>query len=202
MGIYSVKPGFQRSLHGVEMVFIRWHVHPDVLTLGALGLCILGGIALFASRWLPWLLLLVPVIALVRTALNAVDGLVAKDTGVARPWGEVLNEFSDRLADVALFAGVAMAPGSDIRLGSVVIVAILLTSYLGTLSKAAGGPRQYSGVMGKADRMIYLSIASVAAFILPDVAVFQYFLLAVLAGLLLTMLQRLRATHHDLQPSR
>ena len=158
MGIYQIKPRFQQSLAGAEGYLVRHRVHPDYITFGALILSIGGGMALWGTHWSRWLFLVIPVVAIGRTALNALDGLVAHATGLARPWGEVLNEFSDRMADVALFTGVALAIGSNFQLGMTTIIAILLSSYLAILSKAAGGKRQYVGVMGKADRMIYLSV--------------------------------------------
>src|SRR5207237_4559305 len=88
-GIYGIKPRFQKALGGVERWLVARRVHPDYLTFAALALSIVGGVVLYASRWTPWLLLLVPLIALGRTALNALDGLVARGTGLARPWGEV-----------------------------------------------------------------------------------------------------------------
>jgi CDP-diacylglycerol--glycerol-3-phosphate 3-phosphatidyltransferase len=202
MGIYNVKPRFQQSLMGIERYLVKRRVHPDNLTLSALALSIIGGLALYSSQWAWWLVLLVPPIAIGRTALNALDGLVARDTGLARPWGEVLNEFSDRLSDVALMTGLALAPGSNTTLGAAAMVMMLLSSYLGTAAKAAGGRRQYGGVMGKADRMIYLSIASVVAFFFSAVPIFTYFLVLMIAGLFVTILQRIRSTYADLQPLR
>src|SRR5919112_1857508 len=104
-GIYLLKPAFQRSLGGIERWLIARRVHPDWLTGTALILPIGGGICLYLAPERVWLLGLVPVVAVVRTALNALDGLVARETGLARPWGEVLNELSDRVADVALIGG-------------------------------------------------------------------------------------------------
>ncbi len=154
MGIYGIKPKFQQVLMTVERPLVRWRVPPDVLTLSALGISFLGGFALFASQWTVWTLLAVPFAVLIRICLNALDGMVAKDLGVARPWGEVLNELCDRLADVAFFVGLALVPGINIPIVVGVLVLMLVTSYVGILSRAAGGPRQYGGVMGKADRMI------------------------------------------------
>jgi CDP-diacylglycerol--glycerol-3-phosphate 3-phosphatidyltransferase len=199
VGIYRIKPRFQQALGGAERGLVRRRVHPDYLTIGALMLSICGGIALWGSQWSRWFLLLIPLVAIGRTALNALDGLVARDLDLARPWGEVLNELCDRLADVALFTGVALAIGSDARLGAMTIVAMLLSSYLAILSKAAGGRRQYGGVMGKADRMIFLSVASVVAFILPALPIFTWFLILVLIGLALTFARRAQDTYADLQ---
>jgi CDP-diacylglycerol--glycerol-3-phosphate 3-phosphatidyltransferase len=200
-GIYQVKPAFQRSLEGIQHWLVERHVHPDVLTFAALGLSVVGGAAVYVAPDAVWMLAAIPPIALVRTALNALDGLVAKQTGLARPWGEVLNEFSDRLADVALFGGVALASPSIHLLGAATVVTMLLASYLAILSKAAGGRRQYAGPMGKADRMIVLGVAAALGLVLPLPWAYNGCLLVVLVGLVPTIVQRARDTHRDLQPA-
>jgi CDP-diacylglycerol--glycerol-3-phosphate 3-phosphatidyltransferase len=202
VGIYQVKPAFQRSLGGIEDWLVARRVHPDWLTYAALVLSALGGLCLYlAPATSRWLLALVPLVTVGRTALNALDGLVAKRTGLARPWGEVLNEFCDRLADVALLGAVALAEPSNHLLGAAAVVAVLLSSYLAILSKAAGGRRQYGGVMGKADRMILLAIAGPLGLFLPLATVYNLFLGCVLGGVLITLVQRARATYRDLQPA-
>jgi CDP-diacylglycerol--glycerol-3-phosphate 3-phosphatidyltransferase len=202
MGVYAMKPAFQRSLGGVEDWLVARRVHPDVLTLGALGLALVGGALLYAAAWAPGLLLAVPLVALGRTALNALDGLVARRTGLARPWGEVLNELGDRLADVALLGGLALAPTTDGRLGAAALVAVLLSSYLGVASKAAGGPRQYGGLMGKADRMLYLALAALLAGLAGRPEWLNGYLALVLVGGLATLAQRGRQTYVALESSR
>jgi len=201
-GIYRAKPAFQRSLRGVEDLLVRRRVHPDVLTYAALLLSLFGGAALYFAPEHAWLLGFVPIVAVVRTALNALDGLVAKRTGIARPWGEVINEFCDRLADVALIGAVALASPSVHLLGAAVVVVMLLTSYLAILSKAAGGARQYAGPMGKADRMILLAIFSVLGLFLPMDLVYNALLGLMLAGLAVTLIQRGRLTYGDLESAR
>lgn len=201
-GIYAVKPAFQRSLGGIERWLVERRVHPDWLTYLALALSGLGGICLYLAPDSRWLLVLVPVVAILRTALNALDGLVAHATGLARPWGEVLNEFCDRLADLALVGGLALAAPSWPVLGLAAVILMLLSSYLAILSKAAGGRRQYSGPMGKADRMIVLGIAGALGLVVPLEVVYNGFLAIVAAGLVLTLIARARATYRDLQPDR
>jgi CDP-diacylglycerol--glycerol-3-phosphate 3-phosphatidyltransferase len=200
-GIYQVKPAFQRSLRGIEDALVARRVHPDWITGAALALSVLGGALLYFAPSLTWLLVLVPVVGVVRTALNALDGLVAHRTGLARPWGEVLNEFSDRLADVLLLGGLALAAPTWHLLGAVTIVVMLLTSYLGILSRAAGGRRQYAGPMGKADRMILLSVLAPVGIVVSLDIVYNAFLAIVLAGLIVTIVIRARSTHRDLQPA-
>lgn len=198
-GIYLLKPAFQRSLGGIERWLVARRVHPDWLTGLALVLSIGGGVCLYFAPGQRWLLALVPVVAVVRTALNALDGLVARSTGLARPWGEVLNELSDRVADVSLIGGLALASPANLLLGTGALVAMLLSSYLAILSKAAGGRRQYMGPMGKADRMVLLAIGAPLGFFLPLDWVYNGLLAIVLVGCLYTLFRRAQATHADLQ---
>ena len=189
MGIYQIKPAFQRVLRPAESLLIRYRVHPDYITGTALLVSALGGAALYLSdRWM-WLLLTIPLVTMGRTVLNALDGMVATRTGVARPWGEVLNEFSDRLSDVVIFGGLALNPQVNFQLGILAVVTILLSSYLGTLSKAIGGTRQYGGIMAKADRMVFMAAASVLA-IFVGIWVLDYVLAAIAAGAIVTVIQR------------
>lgn len=201
-GAYAIKPAFQRSLRGVEDCLVARQVHPDRLTSLALALSAIGAACLLLAPAQPALLLAVPFVALGRTALNALDGLVAVRRGLARPWGEVLNELGDRLADVLLFGGLALSPAANPLLGTATLVAMLLNSYLGTLARAAGGRRQYGGPMGKADRMILLALAAPLGLALPLEIVYNGYLAGVLLGVLITLGLRARATYHDLQPAR
>lgn len=187
VGIYAIKPAFQRRLIKARDLCIRAGVGADALTWTALLLSIGGGAALTLSDRLNWLLLLVPVFAMGRIVLNALDGMVATATGTARPFGEVFNEFADRLSDTAWFAGLAFVIDPRLALGSLIVV--LLSSYLGTVAKAAGGPRIYGGIMGKADRMIAFSLlASIAYF--SDARVLEILAWAVGVGAIITILQR------------
>jgi CDP-diacylglycerol--glycerol-3-phosphate 3-phosphatidyltransferase len=199
MGIYQIKPSFQRRLRPLEEWLVERRVHPDWLTYAALTVSVLGGVCLYLAPWQAWLLVLVPTVVVARTALNALDGLVAKRTGLARPWGEVLNELCDRLADVALLGGIALAGSADHLLGGATVVAMLLSSYLGVLSKAAGGRRQYAGPMGKADRMAVLAVVAPLGLFVPLEAVYNFMLAVILAGLVLTLFQRGRATYRHLE---
>ena len=201
-GIYALKPAFQRSLAGIERWLVVKRVHPDWITGAALVISVVGGVCLYVAPGRLWPLALVPVIAVVRTALNALDGLVAKSTGLARPWGEVLNELSDRFADVALLGGIALAAPSNLILGASAITMMLLSSYLAILSKAAGGRRQYMGPMGKADRMVLLIIGTPFGFVLPLTWVYNGILAIVLVGCLLTLIRRAQATYADLRDAR
>ncbi len=198
IGIYAVKPRFQLLLSGVSAGLVARRVHPDLISYAALAVAMVLGAALYISANMPAVLLAVPVLALLRTILNALDGMVARAGETARPWGEVVNEFTDRLADVAVFGGLALAATTDLLLGAAVVIAILLSSYVGLLSKAAGAERQYGGPLGKADRMIVLSVISVAVFF-SGPWLWNATLVAVLVGLVATVVLRGRAARRQLK---
>jgi len=123
------------------------------------------------------------------------------DVVVWNPWALLGANHPDD-AYAAFRDLVAEAPGSEPHLGAAMIVVMLLSSYLGTVAKAAGGKRQYGGVMGKADRMIYLGIAAPVAYLLPSVPVYTWVLGIMLVGVLVTIMQRLRDTYANLQSPR
>lgn len=196
-GIYSIKPWWQGQLRGIENWLVARRVHPDKVTLAGVACAGLLGLALaFSARW-PWLALLVPALAIGRIAANALDGLVARRLGVARPWGEVFNEFSDRIADAAVLVGLALNEAVFGPLAWGVLALTLLNSYLGTVAKAAGGKRQFGGLLAKADRMIYLALFTPVALITGPVA-WNWLLLAFLPALLITLWQRYRWIYAEL----
>jgi len=198
VGIYSIKPKFQRTLKPIENGLVRWHVHPTIINLAGLALSLLAAGAILASSISAWWLLAVPLLVNSRTACNALDGLVARRLGYASRFGEVLNEMIDRVSDTAIFGSLYFLPGVNGLLAIATLIVILLNSYLSILSKAAGGSRQYGGVMGKADRMIYISVASLAVWAANAPGIWNWFLAFTLAGTAVTFIQRFNATYKEL----
>jgi phosphatidylglycerophosphate synthase len=177
-------------------------VHPDALTYAAVGCGVAGGAALAYSGEATWLLGLVPLLAGARIALNALDGMVAQRRGLARPWGKVLNEVCDRLSDLKFFAGLLFVPGASVAMVGAALVAMLMASYVGVVAEAAGGKRQYGGVMGKADRMLWMSLASAATWTSGRYFPLRLLPAVILVGSLVTIVQRGRAAYADLQSAR
>jgi CDP-diacylglycerol---glycerol-3-phosphate 3-phosphatidyltransferase len=197
--VYSLKPRFRASLRGVERAVIARGINADQVTAAGLACGVGAAMAILLSatslRWL----LCVPPLVLARLACNALDGMIAVDTNHARPIGQVANEFADRIADACILA-MSMRAGSPL-LGIVTLALVLLTSYLGTVAQAAGGTRQYIGVMGKADRMILLALAAPVAASGPAGVVLAAVLGVIAAGSAVTIAQRWSAIHRELTRS-
>ena len=161
MGIYGLKPRFRAALRPVLAFACRFH--PNTVSGAAVSFALLAGLALWQAPARPWLLLAAPALFFLRIAANALDGMVAQERGLASPRGEMVNEFSDRVNDALILAGLAAGGLVHPALSSAALAGALLVSYLGILPKAAGGSRRYDGPLGKADRMLLLGIACVAA---------------------------------------
>ncbi len=199
MGIYAIKPKFQQTLRPLEHFLIHNKVHPTTINLLAFGLSVIGGLCLYFSDKNIYLLLYIPFMAYFRTALNALDGMVARSLNVGNQgFGEVLNEFLDRVSDAVIFFGLALTSYTNLALGSAVTILILLNSYLSIVSKAAGGKRQYGGWVGKADRMIYLGFLSVFLIIWQNMEIANYFFILLGIGTLITLIQRFLTIKQEL----
>lgn len=196
-GLYQVKPAFQARLAGLADLLAARGVHPDVLTFAGVGCGLAGGAALAAGLVLnqPALLAAVPPAAFARLTCNALDGMVAIRAGKTRPWGKVLNEFCDRIADLAFLAPLLLVQDSNPTLVTAALCTTLLVSYLGVLAEAAGAPRQYGGVLGKADRMLFLGLATAATAATGSPVPLQLLPYVLLIGGALTLMERGKQTH-------
>lgn len=199
MGIYAVKPLFQKLLSPVKSLLVLNKIHPFWINLGGLFFSLCMALVFWLSQTnLSWLYL-VPILSFARTASNALDGLVARELKVGnQAFGEVLNEFIDRVSDSAIFITIGLLVYTNLLLVFATLILILLNSYLSILSKAAGGSRQYGGIMGKADRMIVLGIAGPSAALFQQPLIINFSISLILIGTFITLIQRFRKTYFEL----
>jgi CDP-diacylglycerol---glycerol-3-phosphate 3-phosphatidyltransferase len=198
VGLYGLKPASQRLVRPIEDVLVARGASPDAITAAAVVTAALGGGCLALAGQAPALLLVVPLLAAVRLVLNILDGTVARRTGRSRPVGELWNELGDRAADVLFIGGLAFHPSVEPRLALGAVIAALLASYVGITARAAGGRRQYVGIMSKPGRMIVLGVAAPAAYFSGDGRVLAAAAGLILVGSLATLVQRLAAARADL----
>ncbi|WP_339526924.1 CDP-alcohol phosphatidyltransferase family protein [Pseudomonas sp. EA_35y_Pfl2_R111] len=193
LSIYQLKPAFQNLLRpGVKRLYDKG-VTANQVTLFAAVVSVLLGILLLALPQHTWLFALIPLWMILRMALNAVDGMLAREFGQQSRLGAYLNELSDLIADSALFLPFALLPGVSPLLVVLVVLLALISEYAGVLGPMVGASRRYDGPMGKSDRAFCFGVlgAGVACGLLP--AVWLNGLLAVILALLLyTLYNRVR----------
>jgi CDP-diacylglycerol--glycerol-3-phosphate 3-phosphatidyltransferase len=199
MRIYSVKPKFQKILEGDKKLLVKMGVGPTAINIAALIVSIFAGLVIFYSDNDLRLLYFIPLLAFVRIAFNALDGMVARETKAKnQKFGEVMNEFVDRLSDCAFFLGLAFVSYVNMSWALLTLIAVLLVSYLGIVGKSAGGSRQYVGLMGKADRMFWLSVACILTAFTYNTAIMNLGLLFIFFFSIVTIIWRFLAIKKEL----
>ncbi len=193
MTIYRLKPRFQALLRPIVRRLAAIGVTANQVTVAAaLGSVILG-LGLLAPETDPrWYVLLAPWL-LARMALNAIDGMLAREHGQQSALGACLNEIGDVVSDLALWLPVLLWPGLDPRLAVAAGALIVLSEFAGLLGPAIGASRRYEGPMGKSDRALVLGvlglvIAATGSLPIPSVLVGLIALL-----LAVTSVRRVRA---------
>lgn len=191
--LYDVKPAFVRSLEPAIAFCERKGITPNALTAAALVLSVGMGAVLAAFPKERLALGAVAAFFLLRMALNAMDGALARRTGQSTPVGEVFNEVADVVADSVLYLPlIFVSTASPI---AVVVFAFLaaMTELCGVLPKTVGLDRRYDGPLGKSDRALAVGLYLVAVAAGAPRGDWETALFGVLdALLLLTCANRLR----------
>jgi Phosphatidylglycerophosphate synthase len=102
-------------------------------------------------------------------ALNAIDGMLARDYRQKSNLGAYLNEICDVISDCALLLIFTQINQVNTSLMLLVILLSFLTEYAGVLGVVIGSSRRYDGPMGKSDRALAFSLISlgIATYLLP-----------------------------------
>lgn len=187
--LYAFKPAFQTLLRPLVGVLAQANVTPNAITLGSLGMCAGYGALLMTGSRTAFLLL--PVVLLLRMALNAIDGMLAREHGKASTLGARLNEFADVVSDSCLYLPF-MAVVRPAALVLVVVLTGILAEFAGVLCHAHGGERNYQGPFGKSDRAAFFAVIAVAfALFNPPAAVVAALCVIAAVGGVMTAFNRL-----------
>lgn len=174
MSIYQLKSAFQSLLRPTVTQLAKMGVTANSVTLTAMMLSIaLGVLLVYATgpmlnaRSLQLLWLLLPVWLFLRMALNAIDGMLAREHQQKSHLGAVLNEVGDVVSDLALsIPFLVLAWRLDdllaVLLMSALLVLALLTEFIGVIGPMLGASRRYDGPLGKSDRAFMFGALALA----------------------------------------
>lgn len=156
--IYQLKPAFQQLLRPLTHALATAHISANQVTLAALILsCLVGGIIAWRPDQ-PSLLLLLPGTLFVRMALNAIDGMLAREHDMKSRLGAVLNELGDVLSDAVLYLPLALVPGLSPHLIVGFVTLSVCVEMAGVVAVQIGARRNYAGPMGKSDRAFLVGL--------------------------------------------
>jgi CDP-diacylglycerol--glycerol-3-phosphate 3-phosphatidyltransferase len=148
--IYQIKPRFQALLRPLVRALAAAGITANQVTVAAAAMSIAAGIVLTFDGARPLVWLLLPVVLFLRMALNAIDGMLAREHGQKSPLGACLNELCDVISDAALYLPFALVAAPLIVVLTVIVAG--LTEMAGVVALQIGAERRYDGPMGKSDR--------------------------------------------------
>jgi CDP-diacylglycerol--glycerol-3-phosphate 3-phosphatidyltransferase len=152
MTIYDLKPAFQALLRPGCRALVRAGVTANQVTIAAMLLSVVVGVVFAMNVTLAWAALLIPVWLFLRMALNAIDGMMAREHAMQSPLGGFLNELTDVISDAALYLPFALVAAISAELIIFIVFASLLVEMTGVVAVQVGASRRYDGPMGKSDR--------------------------------------------------
>jgi CDP-diacylglycerol--glycerol-3-phosphate 3-phosphatidyltransferase len=194
ISIYRFKPQFQALLHPAAHALSRLGMSANQVTVfTCLASIVLGGWLATHSEQVGWFLL-VPLWCFLRMALNAIDGIMARQFGEASVLGAYLNEMGDVVSDAALYLPFALIAGASAVLVVAVIFLACLAEFAGVLGILVGGVRRHDGPMGKSDRaFVFGTLGLVVGLGAPTDAWMSIVLAALAVLLVVTTFNRMRS---------
>lgn len=198
ISVYQLKPKFQQLLNPVLLFLHRQKVTANQITIASIILSLIIGLLFWNADSYHWFFLSLPVGLLLRMALNALDGMMARKFNQMSKLGEVLNEVGDIISDVIIFIPLLKFQPGSLYLIVVFIVLSVINEFAGLLGKAIGEDRRYDGPMGKSDRALLLGIYGIVAFIGVNISGYSTYIFgAVILFLLLSTFTRLKKALND-----
>jgi CDP-diacylglycerol---glycerol-3-phosphate 3-phosphatidyltransferase len=161
--IYDIKPAFQNLLRPITRSLARAGVTANQVTIAAALLSVAVGICMLLFPQDRWPLLLLPAFLFARMALNAIDGMLAREHGMKSRLGAILNEVGDVISDTALYLPLALVPGFHPRLVVVAVALAIISELTGIVAVQIGATRRYDGPMGKSDRAFVFGLLALLA---------------------------------------
>lgn len=191
--IYQLKSNFQNLLRPITNLLANLGITANQVTILALLLSVFNGVALIYEPTRQWALISLPILLFIRMALNAIDGMLAREHNMKSALGAILNEVGDILSDAFLYVPfVYIFPEA----GTLILLMLALSflgEFVGVVAVQILASRRYDGPMGKSDRAFVFGLLAVLLCFeisLSDYIEWIFVVLNVLA--LLTILNRAR----------
>ena len=193
MSIYELKPKFQNLLRPLVKRLYNAGITANQVTLAACILSILLGALLTKFADISALFFLLPIWMFLRMALNAIDGMLAREFNQKTPLGGYLNEATDVISDTALYLPFVFVAPFGWGIVAFVIFLAFMSEFLGVLGQVHGSGRRYDGPMGKSDRAFVFGLMGTIYAVLGQLPSWFSLVLYTVAFLLaLTCINRIR----------
>lgn len=159
--VYDLKPAFQSLLRPTVKRLAEWGVTANQVTVLAVTISAAEGLCLALKPDATWPLAILPIVLLVRMALNAIDGMLAREFNQKTALGAALNEIGDVVSDACLYLPFAMIAAIHAPLVVVFVLLAVVAEFAGVVAIQMGAERAYDGPMGKSDRAFWMGLLAV-----------------------------------------
>ena len=160
--------------------------------IAAIGSAVVGAL-IYLYPAASWPLLLVGPWLFIRMALNAIDGMLAREHNQKSALGGVLNELTDVISDAALYLPFACVDGFGPVLVVIVVLLSTMTEMTGVVCVQIGASRRYDGPFGKSDRAFVFGLMALIVGLTGTAGAWIKWVLAAMVLLLvLTIVNRAR----------
>lgn len=159
-----VRPHIQGIIGPIGKFLASIGVSPAAMTTFGLAVTIAGAIVIGTGH-----LVLGAGLALVGSALDGLDGTVARAAGTVTARGAFLDAGSDRIGEIACFAGLAVAMEGNARALLLIVLSVggaMLVPYLRAKAESVG-LEGGGGLMGRAERVILFSLGLLTGLVEP-----------------------------------
>ncbi len=167
---------------------------PNQLSALSLAFALMAAAFYYLSTYQNYLLFPAAIMVILNALADLADGALARRTGKADPRGDFLDHVIDRYADMLILAGIVFAGYVPWFIGFLAAVGVMLTSYIGTQAQALRLGRYYGGMMGRADRLAAIIVATAINAIYPlqiaGLSVLGWLVVAITLSSHITALQR------------
>ena len=163
---------------------------PNMISTIGITLALLSALAYAQWQNEPVHLLQATALLLLSGFCDALDGVVARLYQQTTFFGGFLDSVLDRYADAVVYAGIIVGGLCDVLWGLIALTGALLVSYSRARAEAAGIKMESVGLAERAERVIILTIASLAAFFWQPTTIMNASIILLAALSNITVLQR------------
>ncbi|AEW97664.1 MULTISPECIES: phosphatidylinositol phosphate synthase [Streptomycetaceae] len=195
---------FTRVFTPFAALLLRKGVSPDTVTLIGTAGVIAGALAFYPRGEFFWGTVVITLFVF----SDMVDGNMARQMGRSSRWGAFLDSTLDRLADAAVFGGLALwyaGRGDDRVLCAVAIFCLAsgqVVSYTKARGEAIGLPVDVNGLVERSERLVislvFCGLSGLHKFGVPYIQwLLPIALWIVAVGSLVTLVQRVVTVHRE-----
>ncbi|MFP3593405.1 CDP-alcohol phosphatidyltransferase family protein [Chryseobacterium sp. SIMBA_038] len=198
ISVYKLKPKFQQLLTPILLFLNKKKITANQITISSILLSVIIGVLFWNADVSKWFFLSLPIGLLIRMALNALDGMMARKFNQTSKLGEVLNEVGDIVSDVIIFFPLLKFQPESLYLIIIFIILSIINEFAGLIGKVVGKERRYDGPMGKSDRALILGLYGLIIFFGVNISNYsQYIFGLIILLLLISTYTRLKKSLHE-----